>query len=441
MQSEEFNMKRIFACIFALALSAGLFAEGVSIKDLASRARSSNPDIVKSERAVESAKRDLTDKITVENSSISVSGGYSAAEGSANVSSSELTKGFIGEASLTLPVLSQLSIGGSVARAADGDVSGDLSLSVSPFAADPDTYTPQKAYQNALIHDFYLRQQTYYDAEQAALSLLVADIEREVARDTAAVEQKTYDMMKEKMALGEAALSEVQDQLTTLSSANKDLYNAEVTYGTAWKNLQLMFEGGEEIIAKQLSLDELLSYIDERKTYIDSTESAVPSSETLETLRAELAALEAEMKATPLYRPDLSINASAGLPSASYSISVGLKFSPSEIKSNEREDLKGAIADVFIDIQTETLDLALQKKMLRKNITIAEEAFSYAKLTKEKAERSLRESELLFEQGEYTELELESERLSVKSADADLFGVAADLYKAQADYLALFAGK
>jgi len=436
MESEVYEMKKnlfllLCGCIIALNLHAEQNA--ASIGELASKASSVSPDIVKSERAVESAKRNLTDRYTLENTSISVEGGYSA-----STTSSTDASGFIGEASLSLPILSQLSMGGNVARAMDGEISGGISLSVSPLAADPDTYTSQKAYRTAVIHNSYLKRQVYFEAEKAVLELLVADRNRTQSRDTVELEEKTYEMLKAKMALGEAALSDVQDQLAVLSDANKKLYNDELSYTSAWKALQLMFDGETEIVPAPLSLENLVSLVEQRKARIAELENAIPSSETLETLNAELDALEAEMRATPVYRPDLSINASAGFPLASYSISVGMKFSPKEIKNVEREDLKDAIADAHIDIQTETLSLSLQKQMLRKNITIAEEAFSYAKLTSEKAERSLKESELLFEQGEYTQLELETEQLSLKSAEAELFSVTADLYTAQADYLALF---
>jgi hypothetical protein len=128
------------------------------------------------------------------------------------------------------------------------------------------------------------------------------------------------------------------------------------------------------------------------------------ASQNLENLRLELTSLHAELDATPLWRPDLNLSGSMGLPDLSdYSIGASISFSPGDIKDEEREDLEEAIDEKLVDIQIEQFDHSLQKRLVEQNISIVEQA-----------------------------------RLSLESAEIDSFAAAADLYKAQSELLMLY---
>ncbi len=435
-------MQKLCIIILAAVVAASsLNAETVSMEDAAAKASVLNNEVIKAGTAAEKAKEDIPDIITLKNSTLSLQGGYGVYSDTSSGSSGTIQTedALSGSAVLSLPVISQLSLGGSFAAQASGKLSGKLSLTLSPFAESPETYTAEKTYKTALVTLKYLKQKTYYAAENAVLTVILADRERLFAQDTYELEAKKLDLYQKQLALDAVTFQEVQDQLATVTAAAKDLYNKETSYLSAWKTLQLLFTANDgEIAVQNVSFDELASLIDQRKARLASFENEHPSSQSLEILNTELEALKAQLAATPVWRPSLSANASVSLPSPSVSVGVSLTFSPSQIKTDDRKDLEDSISEKIMDIKTETFALEIQKKMLLKNIAIAEQALASAKLSWKKADLALKETELLHSQGKRTDLELEQERLNLRSAEIQSFSSASALYAALSEYLMLF---
>lgn len=177
---------------------------------------------------------------------------------------------------ITVPLLEQLAIGGGITAREGQAIEGELSLSVSPFAAGDPTYPEEEAYGKALVAWQTLRQQTYFDAEQAVLAVLIGEMERELARMTFELEQKRYETVR--------------------------------------KELELLFDPDSgEVEPAPLSLQRLEELISNREEQITTFVADDPSCETLECLKLKLAALRAELKATPLWRPDFDLTGSVGL--------------------------------------------------------------------------------------------------------------------------------
>jgi hypothetical protein len=188
-----------------------------------------------------------------------------------------------------------------------------------------------------------------------------------------------------------------------------------------------------------LSLQQLEELIYAREERIAGLATWRPSSQNLENLKLELTALQEELEATPLWRPDFSLSGSVGLPDLSaYSIGASMNFSPGEIKDDEKEDLEEAIDEKLVDIQVEQFDLSLQKRLVEQNITIAEQALEAAILAQEQASLTLRETELLYQQGERTVYELDQARLSLTGAEIDSFVATVNLYEVQSELLMLY---
>lgn len=403
----------------------------LSIEEIARRAQSRNLEILKSRRSVEQARKDLLGEPELMSSRLSVGGGY-ASGGSGS-------SGLYGQSSLSLPMTPQLSLGGEVSVDDSRQFGEELTLSVEPLVPGRQTYTEEQDYRNAEVRERYLRQRVYFDAEQAALNLLIRDMERALARSTVELEQKKYELVQRQQELGEASFQDVQDQLVDLISARQSLFNSEQRYLTDWKTLQLLFAPSEERIeVVPISLDELLELLALRKIEVAHFEDSVPSSEKLENLRSEWVALQTELKVTPSWRPGLELTAGVAFPDVTPSVSLSFSFSPDQLKRDEREELAADIEIKRMEIATEGYTTELQKTLGEQSIEIVEEALVSTRIQKDRDAVFLQEGELLYQQGGRTTLELEQLRLNLRRTEILSFQSAAEVYQAQGNYLMLF---
>ncbi len=428
----------LIGMLFSLLLFQ-LQAKEQSIADIAARAQAQNFEVRKAERAVLRAGKDLAGESILKTSSVAIEGGYHYLPGG----SLPPPRGFSGEVSLSVPILNQLSLGGEISLGQLRGLAGEISLSANPFVAKRTTYEEQESLGKALVHLSYLKRKIHLEAEALALTVLSRNQERVLSRSFFELEQKKYDLVRKRQELGEASFQEVQDQLATLASAQQSIFDMESRYVTDWKDLQLLFTSGEEEVAvKSLSLPALLKLIERREQRIEELQAADTSvgagSERLENLKLELQALQTELQLTPVWRPDVDISASLGLPGPEFTVSAGLSFSPSELNRDERDELKQDIAEKLIDIKTEVFSHKLEKDLSKRSISIAEQALTSALIREEAAAISLEEAELLFKQGQRHSLELEQLTLNLRRTEIERFKAAANLYKAQAETLKLF---
>jgi outer membrane protein TolC len=428
------------AAVMLMPLAADQQSELLTIEQIALRAQAENPQVLKALRVLNNAEEDLAGESRLLESRLSLESANGTPQSQSASSGDPGDAAISGQAGITVPLLDQLSVGGSVTAQQGEEIGGELSLSITPFAAADPSYPEEETYGKALVAWQTLRQQTTFDAEQAALKYLIAGMEVRLGESTLDLEQKLYETVQKELELGEASFEELQDQLSELTTARKSLYSTESQALSSWKELQLLFDpDGEEVEPASLSFQQLEELIEAREKKISELTAEEPSSQSLENLKLELTALQEELEATPLWRPDFNLSGSVGLPDLSaYSIGASISFSPSDIKDDEREDLEEEIDEKLVDIQIEQFDLSLQEQLVEQNIGIAEQALEAASLAEEQASLTLRETELLYEQGERTVFELEQARLSLESAEIDSFAAAADLYQAQAELLMLY---
>ena len=415
-------------------------AEMLTIEQIALRARTENPQVLKALRSLDNAEQALAGESRLLESILSLESAYGTAQSQGGSPGDPGAAGFSGQAGIIVPLLDQLSVGGGVTARQGEEIGGELSLSITPFAASDRTYAEEEAYGKALVAWQTLRQQTTFDAEQAALAYLIAGMEVDLAEGTLELEQALYETVQKQLELGEASFEELQDQLSELTEARKNLYSRESQALSSWKELQLLFDpDAEEVEPASLSLQQMGELIRAREQQIGGLAAEQSSSQSLENLKLELTALQEQLEATPPWRPDLNLSGAVGLPDLSaYSVGASISFSPGDIKDEEREDLQEAIDEKLVDIQIEQFELRLQKQLIEQNITIAEQALEAAYLAEDQASLTLRETELLYQQGERTIFELEQACLSLQSAEIDSFTAAADLYQAQAELLMLY---
>jgi hypothetical protein len=408
----------------------------LSVDEIARQVQSRNLEIFKAARNVQRARTDLIGEPELVDSSLSVGGGYEA--------SGFGTGGWYGRSSLTLRLLPQLSAGASVSVQQPGQFGESLSLTVKPFEPSRQTYSEEKALASALVRERYLKRQTYFTAEQAALNVLAGDMQRELARATEELERSKYELAQRRQEIGEASFQDVQDQLVDLLEAREDLFSKEQDYLSDWRTLQLLFAPSEERIAvAPLEIDELMEMVKRRTAEVQRFALVEPVSEELENLKLELAAAEAELKTTPAWRPDLNLSTALALPYAypdSHSVSLSLSFSPNQLKRQERADLLEDIELTRMEIAAETSAASLQKSLELQNIALVEQALASVRIQAQRDAVALQEAQLLFQQGRRTTLELEQLRLNLERTRILTFASAVEVYRVLGIYLMLFMG-
>jgi hypothetical protein len=294
----------------------------------------------------------------------------------------------------------------------------------------------------AVVRERYLKRWIYLDAEQAVLNILISDMERELARATEELEQKNYELAQRRQEVGEASFQDVQEQLVDLIKARQDLFSEEQGYLDDWRTLQLLFAPSEERIGvAPLTITELMEMVQRRRAEVQRFADFEPVTEELENLKLELRALEAELKATPAWRPDLSLSTAVALPYSypdSHSVSLSMSFSPNQMKSDERADLLEDIELKRMEIAAETSAAALQKSLELQNITLVEQALASAQTQAERDRVALQEAKLLFQQGGRTTLELEQLRLNLRRTRILTFESAVEVYRVLGVYMMLF---
>jgi len=404
----------------------------LSIEEIARQVQSRNLEIFKAARNVERARKDLIGEPELIDSSLSVGGGYASG-------------GWYGQSGLTLSLLPQLSASASAVVEQPRQFGESISLSVKPLEPSRLTYTEEKAFNSAVVRERYLKRSSYLNAEQAALDLLIGDMQRELARSTQELEQRKYELAQRRQEVGEVSFQDVQDQLVDLIKARQELFSTEQGYLGDWRTLQLLFAPSEERIAvAPLSIGELMEMVQRRRAEIKRFNDVEAVTEGLENLRLELTALEAELKATPAWRPELNLSTAVNLPYAypgSHSVSMSLSFSPNQLKRDEREDLLEDIEVKRMEIAAETSATALEKSLEEQNIILVEEALASAQVQAQWDRVNLQEGELLFQQGGRTTLELEQLRLNLRRTQILNFQSAAEVYRVLGVYLMLFVAE
>lgn len=432
------------------AMPAGAMDQ-LSLEETALKAQAENPQVLKSMRAAGIAQRNLKGNARLESSSISFNAAYGSSSSNSSGSSSSASSAnsaaadsvLSGTSTVSIPILDQLTLGGSITAKESQELSGNATLTAKPFAAPTPVWTTETVHAKAVITWEYQRRQTYYDAETKALEYLAADMKQIQSRADFDLETRISDAMQAKLKLGEATFDELQEQLSALTDARKALYSAESAKVSAWKSLRQLFNPeSEPFNPAPLPLPDMEDRIAQRSsllTQITSEGKLRPVSALMSSLKLDLQSLGKELQATPAWRPDLSITGTLGLPDTTKSsVGLTLSFAPSDIKKDERQNIKDQRADTMADIQMEQYNLELQRQLLERGIEITRQAFEAAKVVRTQADLTLRETELLYTQGDRTVFERDKARLALQNADLECFSSAVDWYAALGEMLALF---
>ncbi len=395
----------------------------VNLSELVSLVLANNRDVLKAARSLEKAADALKVQTSLENTRINLDGSLRYGP-PADLS---------GDASISIPILPQISVGGKV----NTEGTGSLSLSLKPFAAGLKDPADEEAFLKAELELTYTRQQAALNAEKAAFNLLLCRMEKDQAEEELRYEEQRFEVMEQRYRMEEATYEEYQEAASLLSSARKNIFNAEKNLLNARKDLRLMLGPETEMVEiGAIEPDNLLTMIEDRKGKLErSTIDYELISQSLERLEIELGRLQADLRQTWLWKPDLSLSVGAGVPLEDFQATLSFSFSPADIRGDERRDLEEAIQDKLDDISAERFSLEIERDIQTRSVSMAEEVLAMDQAEMEQARLSLSESELLFRQGHLTKIELEKTRLQLSVTAIRTFASARDLFNALGELL------
>lgn len=441
-------MRRAF---LAFWLATGLLGraslQGLNIDEAVALAVESSPEVIAAVEAARDAAEAVGSPFELEKSRLSVTGSYQPAtesggrEGSTPTSESE--DPYSAAADLSLPVLPQLSLSGSL----DSAGKGSASVTLAPFAPWNFYTVEQGAYRQTLAELEAKVAETGARAERLVLDYLVARSRVEHAKEAAVLAEESYEAVRRSYDLGEVGFDDVRDAQQEVSDARRQHLSAQKTLVAAGKTLSLLLgptvirshTGSDgSIRIEPLTTEEVLRRAGERRLVVDRLDPARSSSTALERSRIELETLKRQERETWLWRPALTVKGGMSFPDSRLTASISLSFSPSDLNDDRLGDLASAIEDTADAIATEQFTLALDVEAARRSVEISREALDAALLDRERARVLAEEAEILLEHGERTVIEAHQARLSLESAEIGVFQAAADLLSAQSDYLLYF---
>jgi len=406
-----------------------------SFLEIPARVQSQNLEIQKAEKNLKDARENCILEKTIKEARAAVGGGY------AYITPDPSSPGpqgniFSGTAEVSVPITPQFRAGGNFSINSLGITKESISLKVSPFIPKAENIPEQEICEKAKVTLDYLKSSIFRRTENLIIRAAIQGMERDLAKETLALENRKYEVIRKQEEIGEASFQDVQEQVLSLKDAQQSVYQQELNYLNSRKELMLLLAPSEEeIVIPELSLEVLQFLITERKNTITGLQDQSITSQKLKNLGIEKRSLESEAKTAKKWQPDLTASSSLSLPETAFSISLEFSFSPADLKGEDLQDLYDEIKEKETDIAVEKFTAALEKDILKQSLAISEDALANAVLQKENDMLSFKEGGLLFEQGLRTVLQVEQLRLNLERSEIQCMKAAAEVLSLQGDLL------
>jgi len=450
--------------------SVSVDEEGMGLQDLVELATSNNPELSDAYRNLTQTRRNLEGPFILDNTTFTVRSNYTYTipeeddDDSENedigpeaASNTAPIHGWSGSMDLSIPVLPQITLGTGFTiplfdmeeeefpEFADEeedikDITGTVSITLNPFAQKKNTLQTNEGYQKALKQVMYLENSIFYEVESATFDLLLAFKERDAAKQTMELKGREYEIVQEQYTIDDdTTIDDVADAADSYTGARQEYFTAEQSLlSSKQRFFTTLGIDSTEIIIKGISAETLNELVRQRTVYLERAASLQAASLNLENLQTELKTLEGELKQTWAYRPDFSLSASLDVPTTQFGATISYSISPQDFKTEERKTLQENVEAKKQDIALELFRLDLEKEMTLSNVETFQEMAVLERSALDNARTTLQETQLLYEEGERTALELEQAEVSLLSSNIKYLSTLSSLYQAQAEVLRLF---
>jgi len=417
-------MKKHVIIIFAILLliSSGASCETIlsSLEDIAFYAAEHNPDYKTSQVNIMRADDNRIGLFLFNNSSLSVNTDiHDNLQGSESGLPGYKDPGY--SAALTLPVIEQLSLSAAI----NNDLNGQLGINLKPLAHSSVQKELELKYNSSVISAEGTFISVKIGAVGAALKWMSAKRDLSAADRESELSEIRYKDNKVRYDLGEMTLDELTNSLITWSEARVLFSSKEQQYNASENLLYSTLGGGSgEVVVKMMELETLKDALARLKQSLDPDNSnqMKQSLYRLTVLNSQIAGVNLDN--TWNFEPGLS--ASAGLvvdSTGNLSVEAGILFSisPSDFQKKKRTIAKKEYQISLLEAE-QSLNLAqLNLEQTKDSIKSTAINSDISQLKMEQAEVLLSEADLLYKNGEYSELDLNESQLTLDKAKNSLF--------------------
>lgn len=381
-----------------------------SLEEISQFGSENNLQYRTSQISVLKAEDNLQSLFLLDQSSISASGSYS-----------QNNESFGFNASVTIPVLEQVSLSGSISD----DLSGSASLSLSPLAHSDGKEQSEFNLESAYINAETARLNAEEGAVSAALNWMSAWRNYETQKLETELNQEKYLDDKVRFDVGEISFDELQDSLVQWSSSRVSLTTVEKQYHTAETSLYSQLGvGRSEVQTKLMSIEDLENELALIMNQLESLEGDFLNNNSLKlSVINTKSSLEA-MEDTWIYNPDLRASVSMTFDDEGYrgfSASVSLSFSLDDIQISERKISQ----EEYAIAKVEEIQMRNEAEMAFDQILDAIESTAInreiATIEFEQTKILMSEAQLLYARGDISPLDLEEAAISLAKSENSLF--------------------
>lgn len=339
-----------------------------------------------------------------------------------------------GSMQLSIPIVPQVSLAAGL-----DEKGGSFSVTYNPFSLPNITPKDGEIYRKAVISLKTAHAEAAFRAENTLMSFMIA--ERELAYSEAKFElsQIRHDMIRNLYEKGIIEYFELEQAAQEVSTRRNTWFSAQRTLLEHSMDIRSML--GPELPAvtlEPLTLEELLERTYLRRSEADKHQDLQTYSADVETIQIEIDSLESQLSQTWTWRPNLSLRSSVSFPSTSFTIQASMSFSFSDLQTSKKLDIESSIREKKSELAMEIFVLELEKDLRYKSMEIARQSLEASLFDQEQANIQVKETELLYNFGEKTELEVRQAHLSAANAENQSFRQASAYLRSINDYLMLF---
>lgn len=395
-----------------------------SLEEYKTYAMDNNLDLLKSDLDEEESAESVESIFKLDSSKLGLNADYK-------------NENFGYSASVTVPIIEQLQLSGSI----DDEYKGSVGFSVNPFKTDTNTQKSALSYEVTKLKHSQTLLDVQSSSMESALNWMVAVNSLELAELKSEYYETIYIDDKERYQSRTITLDELQDSFIDWSDAKKSLLSSRESLSNSEFNLYSnLGTSGDRVELNTISIKELETEVQKIKNLISGKDSSYTSSLELQISEKSLQLEKINTDSIWYYDPDLSASINwgfdeEGMDMSDFSASINFSINMDDFQASEQKRALTsygiAVKEFELETQQEKMELEL---LINNQESNALETEIYT-LEYEEAKLLISEAELLYKAGEYSEMDLLNSSIYLKQAENSLFNALKSEYLDLLDYL------
>lgn len=344
-----------------------------AIAEFESLVLKSNRELSALEQQLEELEETISEVLKLDDSSVSMSGGYSY-----NPILPDSPHRLPASASVTVPVLPQISIDGHVNSSGEAS----LTLEFTPLAALGSSLVDEQQLATQRLTIMYKQLELQWQSRIILLQYAAARKSLENAEEHVNLGQQQYEHAENQFDAGLISRTELRTAADDLAGRSANLINVLQQESEVEKSLYQLVGAAhipEEILSIDIDTEQLLHLItDANAVYLEISDSHAFTSLSRQTMQVQKHFLEEQLKSTWFFEPGVSISVSGSLteafdaPVGSAGANVNLQLSAESFNFDEIQQLRDQFDDLERDLQIEQIVSRIDEQNAKRSLEAAE---------------------------------------------------------------------